>query len=163
MNRSNVSVVVLSRGAHYLPDDIFIRQYNETLSFLRRHYPHVLVLCRSTASGHANCDKTFLSAPHRPPPAEPGSFWDNFNWKYFARQNAQLQQLIMREYSPQMVFVDIDFPTQLRPDSHVIKRKRSKRKYIDCLHYCPGSVTSYWLEMLLNTIVLAADLSWPED
>ncbi|GJP37758.1 hypothetical protein CLOM_g22175 [Closterium sp. NIES-68] len=128
----NISIVVMNRGAHYIPDDQFERQMQSTLLALRQTYPDLLIIVRNTLAGHPGCwlhnepVRDVLKLPH-----------DDWHWDGFAAQNDILKRLAEGVGG---VYMDVNVSTVWRADGHIGRR--------DCLHYChPGPVDT-WVQLL---------------
>lgn len=127
-------VIILNRGAHYVPTPRFVRELRSLLRFLRLHYPLKLIIFRNTPPGHVNCtthDRP-LEAPQDPELLPP-----LFHWKDFKGQN-EVARGIMREFG--ILYMDVYNMTLLRADGH---RGHNRYNAEDCLHYCnPGETNT---------------------
>ena len=148
-------VILLNRGAHYVPIDRFVVEYRATLSYVRGTNPKALIVVRTTPSGHWNCSQFVnappLSSPLPPAPAE--SRFHAFQWDKFQVQNALLRQMI--ESDDQLAFhvvvMDIACATNLRADSH-------RTNFDDCLHYCMPGPIDMWVELFGNLLLRMQDV-----
>jgi hypothetical protein len=134
IRRDDISIVVLNRGAHYVPDRQLYTELNETFSYLTRHFPDVTVIYRDSPSGHPGCRMDFNVTPRAKATLNYAS--EDYNWKYnwhnFDSQNTLTKKLIETHY-PHIVFMDVSHMTSRRPDGHS-----------DCLHYCiPGPIDAW--------------------
>ena len=154
LESTQYDVLYLNRGAHRVPTDQFLAEYNETLHYIRHRNPHALVFVRTTPRGHPNCTQ-YINAPPLTKPFDISTFSAKQReyWAPFGVQNRLLRKLI--EDTPSLashVFVhDVDPATRLRPDSHRTERG-------DCLHYCILGPTDQWLELYGNALLLSMDL-----
>ena len=131
-------VIVLNRGAHYMPDSGFRAGVRAAVRYIRNLEPDKLIIMRSTPPGHVYCNN--YSEPIAEP-QDPDSL--PHHWGEFARQNK-----ILREEAEAVgaVFMDVNPMTVLRPDGHL-------GPPIDCLHYCIPGPLDVWAQLLLNWIL----------
>ncbi|GJP86222.1 hypothetical protein CLOP_g16272 [Closterium sp. NIES-67] len=133
----NISIVVMNRGAHYIPDDQFERQMRSTLLALRQTHPDLLIIVRNTPAGHPQCwlhrkpVKQLLKLPHT-----------DWHWDGYAAQNEILKRLAEGVGG---VYMDVNASAVWRADGHIGRW--------DCLHYChPGPVDT-WVQLLHNMLL----------
>ncbi|CAI5971665.1 unnamed protein product [Closterium sp. NIES-65] len=132
-----VSIVVLNRGDHSIPDEQFERQMRSTLLALRQTYPDLLILSISSPAAHTNC------------------------WEHWAPvQEVIKSQLVGGESGDGRevqngiakglvemvggVFVDVGYMSALRPDGHVGR---------DCTRYCQPGPVDTWTQVLYNMLL----------
>ncbi|CAI5508616.1 unnamed protein product [Closterium sp. Naga37s-1] len=133
-----VSIVVLNRGAHSIPDEQFERQMRSTLLALRQTYPDLLILFISSPAAHTNCWE------HWAPVQEViksqlvgGEIGDGGR----EVQNGIAKGLVEMVGG---VFVDVGYMSALRPDGHVGK---------DCTRYCQPGPVDTWTQVLYNMLL----------
>ncbi|CAI5508232.1 unnamed protein product [Closterium sp. Naga37s-1] len=132
-------VVVLNRGAHFMPTGHVVLSVSRALQFLRYNYPEKLIVYRATAPGHLNCkdyNKPLLKRQN-------GSDLP-FHWGEFKAQNEAVRPIVEAMGG---VFLDVDPLSALRPDGH-----RGFVEKMDCLHYCLPGPEDTWSEFLYNII-----------
>ena len=154
------NIVILNKGTHFLKTSMFIREYRDTLNYIRRKYPRALIIVRTTPAGHPHCLRSTEPLPSLPDwavhPSAADSSWMPFHWGEMAEQNAALRALISREYPRgSVLLMDVEAATSMRPDRHrgrTVNRKGVAK--VDCLHYkFPGSsVLEDWVVRLFNII-----------
>jgi hypothetical protein len=138
-DRVPVSMVLLNRGAHYVPDDHIVRDVRVTLDWLRTFHSNVSIVWRNTPRGHVELERQSKV------PLQTASNYTGllpFHWEEFRRQN-QLIRETLRNYYRGVLYLDVATMTELRPDSHM-----------DGLHYCVPGPQSSWLKLLLNVVLL---------
>ncbi|GJP70025.1 hypothetical protein CLOP_g1018 [Closterium sp. NIES-67] len=86
---SNISVLILNRGTHFVEDERFIPQLNETLTKVRAAAPDLLIIYRSTPPGHAHCDQLLAPITER----QDASSLPN-HWGELAAQNEWARRLV---------------------------------------------------------------------
>lgn len=139
----NISLLLLNRGAHYVPDDVLLAEINTTMWQLQMQYPYISIIWRNTPHGHLSYQRHLGGPPLLQPP--PQSELSKYNYNSFARQNTLVERLLSEHY-PHVLFMDVFTSTVLRADGHY-----------DPLHYCqPGPVYN-WVYLLLNIITLVDD------
>jgi hypothetical protein len=141
LSSGSYRVLILNRGAHWVEDAVLLRELNATLSTLRSQHPELLLIFRATPAGHLDCSS--FSQPLQQPPA-PGQKLP-YHWGTFAQQNRLIEQLLSERF-PGVLFLDIQPPTALRPESH--------RGAGDCLHYCMPGPPDLWTVALIELLAL---------
>lgn len=138
-DRAPVSMVLLNRGAHYVPDDQLIRDARVTLDWLRLFHSNVSVVWRNTPRGHLELERR-----SKVPLQSTSNFSEPlpFHWGDFHRQNQLIRETLRNHYRG-VLYLDVATMTELRPDSHM-----------DGLHYCVPGPQSSWLKLLLNVVLL---------
>ena len=136
----HVDLLVVNRGAHYVPDHVLLKEINETLTFMTQQYgSRISIIFRSTAPGHSNYDETRYLAPLR---NSSEAKLNDFHWDDFERQNRLVQRLI-RRYFKDVLYLDVYPSSVLRHDGHTDD---------DGLHYCiPGPIDN-WTVLLYNAL-----------
>lgn len=149
-------VIVLNRGAHYVPDRELRNSFQQTILHLqawqdtcqKSDLPCIL-FWRTTVPGHVDCQSfsqpvNDLEAMEKYVANHPTPY----QWHQFQQQN----QLVLQELSAsrlQYVILDAYYLNILRPDGHRmqkdIQHQNGTREIIDdCLHNCfPGSMDIY--------------------
>lgn len=116
-------LVILNRGAHYEPDELFLRGWEAALRIARQRAPNALVVARTTPPGAPNCNH--YRKPVAKPPA-PVAYNSAFHWQDFPRQNDLLRKLVADSFSG-VLLLDVVPLSMLRPDA--------RRGGGDCLHF----------------------------
>lgn len=149
LGKLNPNLLILNRGAHYVEDDILLRDLRKTFSFLRQ-FPHVSTIFRSATIGHSDFAEKRLSEPLRSASdadvSERGGIYNNtkilFNWDKFRHQMSLVKSLIDSSF-PEIIFIDVYASTARRADLHAVE---------DGLHYCiPGPIDN-WVRLLHTTL-----------
>eukprot|EP00667_Euglena_gracilis_P015255 EG_transcript_15847 len=135
-----ISTVVLNRGTHYTPDQVFLPQVEKVFRALREARPDILIVYRNTPAGHPNCWQG--SGVHGPPTPRPYESWtehqaDLYHWRALLTQNQLVESLIRRSF-PGILYWDVEQATAYRQDSHTQPN--------DCLHYCIPGPIDHWVE-----------------
>ncbi len=143
----NPTLLILNRGAHYVEDDILLRELRETFTFLKQ-FPHVSTIFRGTTIGHSDFSEKRLSEPlSSASDADVSERYFNttkvkVNWNMFQKQNILVKTLIDDSF-PEIVFMDVYASTARRADLHTVE---------DGLHYCiPGPIDN-WVRLLHTTL-----------
>lgn len=138
LNEWKPSILVLNRGAHYRSDEIFEPDVKNALYYVREKLPHALVIWRNTPPGHDNCEAYPAPISVRQDPSNLP-----YNWGKFSQQNE-----VARKYVEEIggVYMDVDYATALRPDSH----RGQVGKGMDCLHYCLPGPPDTWVVQMYN-------------
>jgi hypothetical protein len=148
LQKTNVSFLLMNRGAHFQPDDDVIRDLDNAFMYVKKNHPNIKVFYRSTPHGHDNCDHYKAMAPgtwHKKSDTAKLAKMP-FHWSDFERQNEMAFDLIRTKH-PHVGFLDFANATNLRSDSHIGNG--------DCLHYClPGPIDN-WTKMLIASIKVA--------
>ena len=153
------SAILLNRGAHFVPTDSVLPQLRETLAYMREHNPSALYLYRTAPPGHDNCEAMMNHPPLEKPPTK----ISGFSWALMPPQNAAVATMIEQAF-PDVVVVNVDNATALRPDSHrvAIQRRNPAGPTVpaafDCTHYCIPGPIDMWFEVVANLLLLAVDL-----
>ena len=154
------NVIVLNRGQHQVPNDLYLPELRATLSYVRRANPGALIIVRTTPVGHVGCE-TMRNAP---PLAAAPTLPQRHFWSRIPVANDLATRLVRDEFAQSAVLMDVVPATSLRADSHVVEIKRKpgaaappKMKY-DCVHYCIPGPVDMWAELLGNMLLLASDL-----
>jgi len=136
----HVDLLIVNRGAHYVPDHVLLREINETLTFMTQQYgSRISIIFRSTAPGHANYDETRYLAPLR---NSSEAKLNKYHWDKFEHQNRLVQRLIKRHFK-NVLYLDVYPSSVLRHDGHTED---------DGLHYCmPGPIDN-WTILLYNVL-----------
>ena len=138
-------ILVVNRGAHFVSTSVFLKEYNESLSYLQQSHPETFVLVRNTPLGHPDCNRatTILNEPfffnhsHHP-----------WGWHEFDHQNLHLKELVLLNF-PEMLFLDVAFMMALRPDMHV---SSGTEVAFDCLHW-KEPILINWVLIFLNSVL----------
>jgi GDSL/SGNH-like Acyl-Esterase family found in Pmr5 and Cas1p len=117
---SNVSVLVLNRGAHFVETTQLLAEINNTLSIIAesdaKHGKYTQIFWRNTPRGHEEPEQTFRDKPLT---SEPGLVDETvYHWNDFKEQNEAVHHLISTHYES-AVYLDVATPTILRSDSHI--------------------------------------------
>jgi len=147
----NVSMLIINTGAHFRSDEELLRTVNETLNNVRKLYPYVNIVWRSTPHGFHMFKNYLLAHPLK----REDIMFDKYDqplyypegrsaWNYgdFNRQNHLIQRLL-NDYFPEVLYFDVFTPTVLRPDSRH-----------DHIHHCVPGPMDTWLEILYNIFIL---------
>ena len=135
---SKPSLLLLNRGAHFENDDKLITDINQTISYIRRNYPHTSIIWRNTPPG-INFRASVFRAPLTAPPSV---IPHRYHWHEFDRQN-MLVRHFLQTYYPETLLLDVATPTSLRQDAHY-----------DELHYCIPGPVSLWVDLLVSALQL---------
>ena len=143
--------IVLNRGAHYVPDALFLAELNATMAMIPRRF---LTIYRTTIPGSLHCQREtqpYANLSQVPPATK----WP-YNWDKFAHQN-KLARRLFQEHYPHVLVIDPVDALLLRPETRVSSGlsspERQARK--DCLHWCmpgPGDLMTVALIELLAAI-----------
>jgi hypothetical protein len=141
-------IIVLNRGAHYTPNELFIPQFQATIAHLRSWQRNCrssgrrcLLFYRTTVPGHPQCSKFNKKGPSdsifdmEAWIGNPSNYYGDYEWRNqwwrFKFQN-ELALTALLDSSLQFQVLDAYDINILRPDLH-----RGK----DCLHSCfPGKM-----------------------
>jgi hypothetical protein len=150
-------VLVINRGAHFVPNATFVTELNETLYSLRTQRPDVLVIWRASVAGAAECD-TFAGEPplnnfSRLPPRER---WP-YKWDEIQDQNA-LARALIREHYPQILIIDPVAPSMLRPSSR-LSATPPRRDNEDCIHWAMPGPPDMWNVALIEALAILSTLA----
>lgn len=171
---SRPSVLVLNRGAHYIPDEELLTSLREhTLpALLQWNRQCIRAVCllvwRTTVPGHPNCQnftQPATSVAEMQAYIERASTKDangayrkgEYHWQDFQRQNQRVRSLLVDEWKPLLPRISIRimnsyFPNVLRPDNHRVHMG-------DCLHSCsPGGGSDLNSQWLLHIV-----LDWKQE
>jgi hypothetical protein len=132
------SILILNRGAHYVPDEDLLRDLNETLTYITTNFPHLGILWRNTPQGDHGWKSHFFS----PPLKEPLKLEANTKYFYdlFENQNEVVKQWLGK-YFPQIIYFDVFTSTAMRRDARY-----------DPMHPCvPGPVDT-WSKFVYNIL-----------
>ena len=167
------TILILNRGAHYVPDDRLRRELQSTFhvvkEWLRTCQQEYGLTChfywRTTVPGHYDC-KNFSGPVNNLTSMEEWVTNTNkssnhqaaaaYHWQDFQRQNKMVEEMLESTFStyqepsslsrPPYRILDAYYLNLLRPDGHLREG--------DCLHSCaPGKVSVYnrlllhWLRM----------------
>eukprot|EP00271_Cylindrocystis_brebissonii_P010237 TRINITY_DN26375_c0_g1_i1.p1 TRINITY_DN26375_c0_g1~~TRINITY_DN26375_c0_g1_i1.p1 ORF type:complete len:859 (-),score=77.82 TRINITY_DN26375_c0_g1_i1:586-3162(-) len=138
------TIVVMNSGAHYEPDDLFLKHMQDALWHVRAKLPDALVIWRTSPPGHVNC--THYSGPITRR-QDPALLPPHYHWADFTRQNRLVQRLVEQVGG---VMMDIEHLTALRPDGHVGVKAPGAAP--DCLHYCRPGPMDTWVRILYNML-----------
>ncbi|KAL1915958.1 uncharacterized protein VTP21DRAFT_6346 [Calcarisporiella thermophila] len=130
-------VVIMNRGAHYVPDEDYRKTLAESLADVRKNYPNKLLIFRSTYPGHLDCDSA--TAPYAQPLTAADLQDAPYHWQDFARQNAIARELVEKAGG---IFLDVTHMMSMRPDGHVGGK--------DCWRYCIPGPMDVWSVLLYN-------------
>lgn len=142
----NISLLVLNRGAHYVSNEVLLRETREVLQYLKEHHPDVSVIWRNTPHGEWDYKKYVYSAakPFTEPPIL--DYYDApYNYGKFDEQNLLVENMIDMYY-PEVLYLDVSTSTVLRPDAH-----------LDPLHPCIPGFTSSWFQFIYNALRIIAE------
>lgn len=146
------SVIILNKGAHFVANELFIRQLNETLDWMNKFAKNATVFFRTTPAGHPGCfTDSIPGVPNEELSSSAGAYklFGAYNWHLFAPQMALTRQFLLSHF-PQIGIIDVVPSTAVRRDSHL----GQFRGVVDCLHYCAPGPIDHWNEALLNALVL---------
>lgn len=146
------TLLVVNRGAHYVPDDRLEAGVRETLAWVAAHAPRGMgAIWRNTVPGHELGDFLYEGnfSRFRTPLRErlvyaPDAAAAKYNWNSFPRQNSLVERLVAEaaaaapDGAPAWLFLDVENSTVLRADRHR-----------DGLHYCVPGPTDAWVRLLL--------------
>ncbi|KAJ1623780.1 hypothetical protein T492DRAFT_1052697 [Pavlovales sp. CCMP2436] len=145
-------VVIVSRGAHYVPDRLFVPELDATLSAIARIPKRTpsgrqrLVIFRGSHMPVPGCDPSLvpLAVPLTAAGLARSKRAAMYHWPYFAHQN-ELARCLARNYG--IIFLDVYFMMSFRQDAALSK--------MDCVHSClPGPVDE-WTRLLLAFLAAA--------
>jgi hypothetical protein len=85
-----IKLLIMNRGAHYVPDDEFISEVNNTLAYLRDMHPHVNIVWRSSYFGDLSARKHAFASPLTKIPPASGKW----NYNQMEHQNNLVQRLV---------------------------------------------------------------------
>jgi hypothetical protein len=145
LEKHNISLIILNRGAHYTVDNTLIYEVRETIQFIRKNHPKVSIIWRNTPYGHHDYLEHFFSLPlkhntnttHYLVESNP-----TYHYQDFKHQNLLIHNMLRVEF-PEVLFLDVYTPTILRKDSH-----------LDTLHYCSIGPLSDWLNLIFNALLV---------
>jgi hypothetical protein len=142
------TVLVLNRGAHYVPDDELISDMQDTIAAIQSWQTRCQALgiyCqlfwRTTVPGHPECAEftrpvNNLTRMEKLVRRSLSHSTRTYNWNQFKQQN-QLVLRLLKESKVDHHVIDAYEINILRPDQHVDPNR-------DCLHNClPGKVDVY--------------------
>ena len=148
IRRRGGSIVILNRGAHYVPDAALLFQLSTTFTYLQQYHNDSLIIYRDTPRGHPNYKKYQRSAPLKrellPSDYTPVQ-WNEYTYSQFEHQNDLVRHLIASKY-PEIIFMGVARATNLRRDSH-----------LDALHYCLPGPVDHWVQSLFDVLAIADD------
>jgi hypothetical protein len=140
----NASLIIMNRGAHFMPTKTVLTELNQTLQYLQQHFPNVSIIYRNTPHGHEGVSKTFLDPPLLKPPVPYGQY----NYPEFYQQNIEVFAFLKYHF-PQILYLDVFTSTVLRVDSHR-----------DALHYCfPGPIATWMQTLFYNAIKIVFEVA----
>lgn len=148
------SLLVINRGAHFVPDEELIQGVQTTITWIEKEAPRGMgVIWRNTVPGHELEDflykgeyerfKTPLQRRHKYKENDKAA---KYNWNLFPAQNAIVEGLVrahMEKLSQEgnggigWLYLDVENSTVLRADRHK-----------DGLHYCVPGPTDTWVRFL---------------
>jgi hypothetical protein len=140
---TNNSILLLNRGAHY---EESARVYDTMRHVLRRiqaTYPGALVFYRATAIPVP--EERFSSNPQTEP--MPWQAIDSahvpaaYGWSHFHEQNVELRHMMRTEF-PNYVFLDVEYMTRFRTDTHR-----------DPIHPCVPGFADWWLAFFTDALM----------
>ena len=146
--------LVLNRGAHFAPDDVFARELNATLRALRERLPDTLTVWRATVPGSFRCGSehgggraptyaSLAAALHN------ASAWP-YDWDKMLGQNA-LARALIREHHPHVLVLDPAGPSMLRPGARFSAYEGTDD---DCLHWGMPGPPDLWNAALIELFAL---------
>jgi hypothetical protein len=165
LNETEPDILVINRGAHYVPDELLQTQFNKTIGHLREWQdssskPRKL-LYRTTAPGHPDCANYTEPSSSLEEMEALVSFSNSKDWylavekrkKFhfwdFNHQNKLILDALATSGLDYQV-IDAYKPNIMRPDQHRVPMESR-----DCLHSCyPGKMDLY------NQLMLHILLSW---
>ncbi|CAO3576628.1 unnamed protein product [Absidia cylindrospora] len=139
-------ILVLNRSPIAEDDNTFITSLIQTLAYIRRTAPNMLIVYRSSGIGHPYCDDATDHGPLKKPLTDDEKKHLPFGWAELERRNA-MARVIVEEAGG--VFVDLAALTDTRPDGHVGGH--------DCLRYCIPGPLDTWLDILYQVFATLAD------
>ena len=131
--------IIANRGAHYVPDDVYVAGIRDEMLGLIALAPTALVLWRSTPVGHPNC-----ALATGPSDAAANISQMPYHWGDFPRQNKLMTRAVNGVGMP---FIDLAAPTIRQPDHHLAN---------DCLryHHLTKAVTVTWVRLTAGAVWL---------
>lgn len=149
-------LVVVNRGAHFVPDAELIPAINESLHSLRAEFPNVLVVWRATVPGVVDCASHAGEPPLTGAAAAEEALYLNerawpYHWGEFRRQN-DLVRDFLRRHHPHVLVLDAVAPTMLRPAARVGAHAGGDPD--DCLHFAMPGPPDLWNVSLLELLAL---------
>ncbi|ORZ11915.1 hypothetical protein BCR42DRAFT_440339 [Absidia repens] len=139
-------ILVLNRSPIAEDDDSFITSLIQTLAYIRRTAPNMLIVYRSSGIGHPYCDDAANHGPLKKPLSDEERKHLPFGWAELERRNAMARAIVEEAGG---VFVDLAALTDTRPDGHVGGH--------DCLRYCIPGPLDTWLDILYQIFATLAD------
>jgi len=142
-------LLIVNRGAHWAPDDVYIEELNQTLRTVESVRPDCLIVFRATVPGAPGCDNARYNNGISPSPIP-----SRYHWDAFEHQNGLVRELI-RQHFPRVLFLDPVGPTMLRPDSRL--GSYFNRTGGDCLHFAMPGPPDVWNLAILEGLAYFLD------
>ena len=154
VGNTNISLLVLNRGAHFESIGKTVNDIDKVLTALKLKFPDVSVVWRNTARGHTLSErKQHPNAPRSREEMKNLTILDfpkHHHWEDFHAMNAAIYDLISVRH-PGVLYLDIATSTEYRADRHLNEE--------DGLHYCiPGPIDN-WVNLFWNAIKLSSDFT----
>lgn len=143
-----VNILILNKGLHYQPTELFLYEMNQTFYYLNTYYPNISIIWRNTFVGHINYQQYFTSQPlkYKINDYEDSSIPQDYHYQEILNQNILMYELIQKSY-PNVIYLDIESTTSLRRDG-----------LLDYVHYCIPGVIDNWVRLLYNIFALLEDI-----
>ena len=145
-------VLVLNRGAHFVPDGVFVAELDASLRAIRAKLPHLIIVWRATIPGSYQCEKYSVQPPlanlsiaYRERDAWP------YDWEKYELQNA-LARSLFRKNHPHVLILDPVGPCMLRPGTRVAGYTADDP--LDCLHWGMPGPPDMWNVALIEMLDL---------
>lgn len=140
VEKLGTDLLIVNRGAHFVEDDVVIKEVDETLTALTKKFGDKLsIIFRSSVPGHADYNERRYEPPLKHKPVMKA---DGYNWHRFEKQN-ELIRALLHEKHEHVLFLDIFPATVLRPDGHTTE---------DALHYCIPGPIDQWVVFFYNVL-----------
>ena len=162
----NFDILVLNKGAHYVPVEESVAATRKTAEFLQTYLAkdkNRQVFFRTTPQGAAHCtnqsvanttlllsEPTWLIGVNESDPADIQRYVQEYNWDKFPLTNRATVTLLRNSLpSNQFTVIHVAEMTALRPDGH---RCYSRFEECDELHFFLPSVVDTWVYVMFNLL-----------
>lgn len=150
LTEGRYNLLIMNRGAHFVPDEIFVAELNATMAALRAQKPHLLTVFRTTVPGSYACsDYTGKKPLTNLSMVPPRSLWP-YNWDKFEGQNV-LARSLFREFYPHVLVLDPVETALLRPETRLGSYRGDNG---DCLHWGMPGPPDLWTVALVEALAL---------
>jgi GDSL/SGNH-like Acyl-Esterase family found in Pmr5 and Cas1p len=146
-------LLVLNRGAHYVPDEPLTMEFTEMLTNLtnfyqnqQQHGQQPKLIYRTTVPGHENCHAYTEPNNNLTQMEELIASSNRFQWNDFKRQNQLLLHLLEQHTSNTTATMSVPVLQVKIMDAYEINSRRPDKHKggTDCLHSCfPGKMDVY--------------------